>query len=857
MKTTIHDNTQFRDWFARNRSKLTRSGIWLDGGEPGRVDPAGFEAASVRILICRLSSYDDVKASITHKMLYWAANQASGVYVDLAFLPSAHDASLMKADGIPWWLASGCKMPPCIFDVVAISISVQQEALNLPAALKYSGLKLGHVERMSDPSHPLIVIGGNAAGSVPFIHGNVTAGREDGGLVDVVCVEDGISWLQEFLTSFGEAKRKAVAKSVFLGNLAKTVPGTYVPSLYTHRIDNGKLIISAEHGVPFPVVHRRDDARIWTRGYDGAFIPFADEDAEETLPLSFGCPYRCRFCQTGWIRGSHDTVTQSELCLSAARIKGAMAASDLNLLSSDACSVDGVEKTISELLGVFPHVSIKSLSVAGLSKSGDVGKLLRLMEKREFTLGVEGISSRLRAYLGKNASESSLIGLVKELASSGLRQLKLFFILTGLEEDDDVTEFESLLKNARGAAAQCRLIASFTPLFNAPFTPLQFSPLRRINTVICGEIEKAAKYGGAQLRWSSSISEIRLMNLFCRAGRAATATLARMSLEKGFSYHDQIAVHASAEGENMLMQAIENKTGIEGGLKLEDVLPWDDIEGGAERKQLWGSHRKAAEDFKAHTVVTESPEHRIVAAKTGKGPVAQQSVMSITHVFWVWLTSDDAHRPACTVARGLLRNLFQTWKGGGRLYLGNPALVRIEGPSGLALLSADFQEQDGVSVCALKAETPSDGAILESVDIKKLNPSTFLYLVEIKGTADRRQSRLFEVILKSAGIKFQFIRKNGVGWYLVGETYRRRHGLLAIEEKQDGSIHLICAAKFLDSMGKHRDVMRGGIIRGVYGEAQEKCPACGAKLIQPVKIMPGIDLPVCIDCFARTGPEDE
>ena len=56
-------------WFAARRSGLSRGGLWLAGDEPGRPDPAGFESARLRILICRLSSYDDVEASITHRLL--------------------------------------------------------------------------------------------------------------------------------------------------------------------------------------------------------------------------------------------------------------------------------------------------------------------------------------------------------------------------------------------------------------------------------------------------------------------------------------------------------------------------------------------------------------------------------------------------------------------------------------------------------------------------------------------------------------------------------------------------------------------------------------------------------------------
>jgi radical SAM superfamily enzyme YgiQ (UPF0313 family) len=852
MKNSAADSRRFHEWFSLKRPQLTRSGTWLDGGEPGRLDSAAFQAASVRILVCRLSTYEDVTSSITHRMLYWAAGQVHGVYPDLAFLPPQQDAAILSAAHVPWWLASGCKMPPMAFDVVAISISVQQEAFNLPAALKFSGLKLSHAERMADSSHPLVILGGNAAASVPFIHGNVRSDKEDGGLVDVVCIGDGITWIQDILSAQLKAKKRGgVQRKDFLVQLAKTLPGTYIPSLYKHGTEGGRIRITAEQGAPLPVRQRLDSPNTWTRGYDGAFIPFSDEDTEETLPLTFGCPYRCRFCQTGWVRGSHDVVSSQELQSCAMRLKRSMVASDLNLLSSDACSVAGVDKTIAGLLGIFPHVSVKSLSISSLSKRSDVMTLLKLMEKREFTFGVEGISTRLRAYFDKHADTATLTQLLKELTSSGLRQLKLFFILSGLEDKDDLIEFDLLVRKVRDAAPRCRLILSFTPLFSAPFTPLQFDSLRPINEHAVVDLERIARQAGAEFRLSTSPVEIRLVNLFCRAGRAATPALVRMSLERGCRYYGSIPDRECREDEAMLKLALRGAPLPDSALKLEDVLPWDDIEVGTDKSRLWASFVKSAADMKNIAKTSSAPSAAVVTGR--KAPIETVTMKGKTRSFWSWLAPEDSWHPNCTIARGLLRDLFRIWDKGAGLYLGRPRMFRIDGASGLALLSADFVDSGMPPVIA--AGNTGQGAghrIIEGpLDESSLDPSAFLFWVKISGDAGRRFATLCTAVLKSEKIKFQSVRKNGAIWNLVGPTFRKRHGLTAIGEGADGSTILVCSAKAKDLTATNRTTRQGGVALAICRESPRKCPSCGAKMLQVIKAMPGTEVPECIDCFVR------
>lgn len=581
------------------RSMVPR-GYAYDGGEPGRQDPQEFENASVRLLICRLSTYDDVVPSITHRMLYWAARQVPGVYVDLAFMPSGADIAFLKRNDIPWLVASGAKQPPTSFDVVAFSISVPQEALNLPAAMHNSGLRLSAKERLEDVSHPLVILGGNAAGSVPFIHGDVVRGEHCGGLVDAVCFGDGLVWLQEFLKALMMAKSDNTPKRELLAGIAQNIPGTYVPTLYTHSFSNSCLTeIIAEDKFPLPVKYRVEDPASWTGGYDGAFIPFSKEEIEESLPLAIGCVYRCRFCQSGWMRGVLTETELSGFLETARRLKKARAVADLNLLASDACSVNNLGKLLPELMCLFPHVSLKSLAVASLHYRQQL-EWFRLLEKHEFSLGVEGISKRWRTWLGKKVDESQIYQVAQDLAQYGLRRLKLFYIITGMEEEADWSEFLSFVGRLKAAASRVRVITSFTPLFHAPFTPLQFAALKPISDGDSVSLEKRMRRCGVEFRWSAAPGEIHLMNLLVRAGRMATPLLVKQSLAGTWRYYNQLPETAIKNPAGWFAGEGINAAALSVAWDEQRPLPCDDFESGTPRSKLWSCYMLSEDNATAH-----------------------------------------------------------------------------------------------------------------------------------------------------------------------------------------------------------------------------------------------------------------
>lgn len=818
----------YPEWFNARRAELSHDGRGLDGREPGRPDPAAFATARFRLLICRLSPYDDVQASITHRVLLCAAQAVPGVYADLAFFPPEPDAALLRQDGIPFWLASGAKRAPAEFDAVAISLSVQQEAFNLPAALRESGLRLDAASRLADPRHPWIILGGHAAGSAPFLHGDAL-GPGSGGLVDAVCLGDGVTWLQEFLRRSMAAKT-ATPKSDFLAALSRDLPGTYVPSLYRHVVDDNRLVSIAPllPDLPMPVPHRQDPMEACLQNYDGAYIPFSDEETEETLPLAAGCAYRCRFCQTGWLRKELSAAPQNALIHTAARFKSAMVNADLNLLASDACSIPGLEAMLDALCPLFRRVSVKSLSIASLVRHPESFRLLRKLAKHEFTFGVEGISARLRAYLGKPATAADLIRIAEHLSGGGLRQIKLFFIATGLEEEPDLRELEQLLNHIHVKIPSCRLIASFMPLFLAPFTPLQFAPLPALPLHLENTLSACVRQAGGEFRWSASPDEIALMNRLCRAGRAATPLLVDFSLRRGMRYTHR---HSSAlSGE--LAQSLPCDPAEQ---HLHSVFPWSDLEASATPLTLWRSYESARQELQASAppIASASPAPlRSPRFADNSSPLPPLERIGL----WAWIPPEQSRHPDHVIARSIFRTLFADWQAGLAPYRGNPRLLHPPGTSGWALASAEF----------LAGTPPPPQNTAPPPPLPPDTPDEWWFEIGWPATAPAKAILLF---LQQHRAKYQTIRRGTARWHIVEKAFRKKSGILALREDESQTT-LFCQphAPVLET---RRPACNGGEVHAILAKAASPCPACKGNLFHPLHHTGTEPPPACFDCMTK------
>jgi len=101
--------------------------------------------------------------------------------------------------------------------------------------------------------------------------------------------------------------------------------------------------------------------------------------------------------------------------------------------------------------------------------------------KRSFTVGVEGVSARARAYFSKELAEADLRAVLERIVREGAREIKLFYILSGFEDSGDMAEFSAFvgwLRALLGALPNPpRVMFSAGELIRMPFTPLAYESL--------------------------------------------------------------------------------------------------------------------------------------------------------------------------------------------------------------------------------------------------------------------------------------------------------------------------------------------------------------------------------------------
>ncbi len=211
--------------------------------------------------------------------------------------------------------------------------------------------------------------------------------------------------------------------------------------------------------------------------------PVLNGDSASTARLSItqGCPGFCSFCLEGWDRRPYRELPLESALSAARQLKRESGADNLDIYSFNFNTHEQVDDLIFELNRIFDRVSFMSQRLDILARSPGLAALEMAGGKKSFTLGIEGISERMRAYYRKGLSQADLDACLEALVVPGVKEIKLFYIISGFEAEDDLAEFAQFcarVDTLRAARAPgLRVIASAGFLVRLPFTPLQFAPL--------------------------------------------------------------------------------------------------------------------------------------------------------------------------------------------------------------------------------------------------------------------------------------------------------------------------------------------------------------------------------------------
>ncbi|PKL23880.1 MAG: hypothetical protein CVV47_11455 [Spirochaetae bacterium HGW-Spirochaetae-3] len=446
-----------------SRDPLSLDALYAAHGERGFANPA-WEGAVSRVLIVRLSPFRDVERSTPHEFLFREARAAMpGAYLDFSFFPTLRDRSVLGRAGVPWMHGVASRRGAVDFDVVLVSNSYTLELVNLAPFLAASGLPPSRSERdrsASDGSarYPLIVLGGSNAMASAAAYDDASGDS----LVDAVYFGEGEGSVGRLVAGLASASREgADGRLAGLASLTREVVGFWPTAI--------RLTVAQAKARPdaYPV---------------GAPPVIAGEEAGTSrLEITRGCPSFCSFCFEGWERKPFRERPLGDVIAEALRLKAGTGADTVELASYNFNAHSDVVAVIRELHKAFWAVSFQSQRVDILARSPGLVRYEVAAGKRSFTVGVEGVSARARAYFSKELAEADLRAVLERIVREGAREIKLFYILSGFEDAGDMAEFSAFvgwLRALLGALpSPPRVMFSAGELIRMPFTPLAYESL--------------------------------------------------------------------------------------------------------------------------------------------------------------------------------------------------------------------------------------------------------------------------------------------------------------------------------------------------------------------------------------------
>jgi radical SAM superfamily enzyme YgiQ (UPF0313 family) len=507
-------------------------------------------------------------ANLGFQSVYRLINDHVDCRCERAFLPDKADLAEHLRSGYPLdSLESGT--PAREFDVLALSISFENDYLNLPLIFTLAAIPLFRDQR--DIADPLVLFGGVCA----FLNPEPLAD-----MVDLVAVGEAEAILPALLPALSLAQQSGDRAGLFNQKL----PGIYVPGrVEVHYHPDGTL---AE--IPADVTGREYLKRL----DDWASCSFIlNEEAEFgqmfLTEVMRGCSRGCRFCAAGYIylpprerslAGLLDQVDQGLCERPQIGLVGAAVAdhSRISALQQQIVARGGEVSVSSLRLDALTEVEVQQLRAAGL---------------KTVAIAPEAGSQRMRDLINKNLDETQILHAVELLAAAGMLNLKLYFLI-GLpaERDEDIEAILTLTDQIRliwrEAGRQRGQLGNVTLSVN-PFIPKPATPLQWC--AMAGEKELKKKLRQLQAG-IGRLANVQMINEPVREA-VLQALLARGDRRLG-RLLPQIAAGGNL-GQLLKRHGLSLDFYVTRQRGPDEIFPWDVLDQGTRRDYLWQEYEKS------------------------------------------------------------------------------------------------------------------------------------------------------------------------------------------------------------------------------------------------------------------------
>ena len=512
----------YSSFFDRQWPLFQQADLYAPRENPTFRNPS-FDGADFRVLVMRLSPFSDVDRSTPHLFLFDAVRRAAPeAYVDLAFFPPHHDRERLKSAGVP--LLTGIQSARSIedFDLVLISNAYTLELVNLPYLLLHSGVPPLASQR-GEAWPPLILGGSNALASQAIV-------AEDGdSLVDAVFFGEGEGQVRDLVRALRQ--RAGEPKYARLEDAAQATTGLWVTGRWP-EMPVEKAVLTDPQGSHLPINYP---------------LLNSPEAGTARLQITYGCPAFCSFCFEGYDRKPYREVSRSDVLQVARQLKWIQGCDTLSLYSFNFNTHREILPLLLDLNRLFDRVRFTSQRVDLLQNTSGLLAAEVAADKRSFTLGVEGISARLRAWLHKSLDTEEIVGLLDRLLREKIRSIKLFYILTGHEDEEDLAEFHAFVKHLRALRRRhnpgIRVTFSCGLLVRMPFTPLRYDRLFLEWDEwkeIVGRVKSSCETNGFEFRMAVPWDDYAVSQVLALAGYGLVEPLIDLAAA-GYCYEEALS----------------------------------------------------------------------------------------------------------------------------------------------------------------------------------------------------------------------------------------------------------------------------------------------------------------------------
>ena len=471
------------------------------------------------VAIVRLSPFRDVCKSITHQFLYGECVKAVGdSAVDFAFFPSESER---KRKTEIRTMRTEKKLSE--FDLLFISNSFTSELVNLPYLLKNCGIPYKTSERSASNTKPLIVMGGsNALASQSILF------NENDALVDALFFGEGETLNEKIVRELASVPSQNRREKLI--ELQGKIPGLKVFGAPEVKIQKA--------------IYHEPKAEILASAPQYLFD--SSEACSARLFIAYDCPAFCTFCFEGWERKPYREIDGDTLLKAARNLKLKTGADTLEITAFNFNTHTDVTKLMTGLTRMFFNVNFMSQRADILASNPGLVHYEVVSGKRQHTIGVEGISERMRTYFNKNLSEETALKAITLLLNEQVREIKLFYIISGLETKEDNQNYADFLKKIAALketyGEKTRILCSFGLLVRMPFTPLRYEKLMLTEEEwkpIVEMIRQTTESFGYEFRLTYDYNEFFLSQCLCLTNEKCASTLIDIA-EHGFVYDQGI-----------------------------------------------------------------------------------------------------------------------------------------------------------------------------------------------------------------------------------------------------------------------------------------------------------------------------